>query len=169
MKCQCCKRSATIHITEIHNGQRVETHLCEECAQQQGVAVKNQIPINELLSTLLSVQGIGEGESLNAADTSEDVVCPDCGMTFDKFRKEGLLGCPNDYEIFGKQLEPMIENAQGGHTEHHGKVPDTVPEVTKLQLEIQKLQKDLDTAVKNEDYEAAAALRDRIKELQEQP
>ncbi len=64
MQCQNCKQhSATIHLTEISNGQRTETHLCEQCAQKQGLAVKNQIPLNELLSTLLAVQCEVQGDS----------------------------------------------------------------------------------------------------------
>ena len=55
MQCQICKQNtATIHLTEIIEGQRNETHLCETCAQKQGVAVKAQIPLNELLGSLLS-------------------------------------------------------------------------------------------------------------------
>ncbi len=167
MKCQCCKNTATIHITEIQSGQRIETHLCEECAQKQGVAVKNQIPINELLSTLLAVQG-SDGPESELDEATEGLVCPDCGMTFEQFKKDGLLGCPKDYEIFGDHLDTIIETSQGGHSEHTGKVPDTVPEVARLQMEIQKLQKELDTAVRDEDYEKAASLRDQIQELQEQ-
>ena len=57
MQCQSCKQHmATIHLTEISDGQRTEAHLCEQCAHRQGLAVKNQIPLNELLSTLLAVQ-----------------------------------------------------------------------------------------------------------------
>lgn len=167
MKCQCCKNTATIHITEIQNGQRIETHLCEECAQKQGVAVKNQIPINELLSTLLAVQGGADPES-DLDESTAGLVCPDCGMTFEQFKKEGLLGCPKDYEVFGDHLDAIIEASQGGNTEHHGKVPETVPEVARLQMEIQKLQKELDAAVRSEDYEKAASLRDQIQQLQEQ-
>ena len=59
MQCEGCrKNSATIHLTEIANGQRRELHLCESCAQKQGIAVKSQVPLNELLSTLLSAQGL---------------------------------------------------------------------------------------------------------------
>ena len=60
MQCQFCKQhAATIHMTEITDGQRTETHLCEQCAQQQGLAIKSQLPLNELLSSLLAAQGQG--------------------------------------------------------------------------------------------------------------
>jgi len=57
MQCQICKKNeATIHLTEITDGVRTEMHLCEQCAPEQGIAIKSQIPLNELLSDLLSVQ-----------------------------------------------------------------------------------------------------------------
>lgn len=38
MLCQNCKkRQATIHITRIVNGKRVEMHLCAQCAQELGI------------------------------------------------------------------------------------------------------------------------------------
>ena len=64
MQCQSCKNNtATIHLTEITDGQRTEMHLCELCAQKKGLTVKTQIPLNELLSTLLSSQGQPEQAS----------------------------------------------------------------------------------------------------------
>ena len=55
MQCQICqKNEATIHLTEIVEGLRSEMHICERCAQEQGIAVKSQIPLNELLSGLLA-------------------------------------------------------------------------------------------------------------------
>ena len=57
MQCQVCqKKEATIHLTEITDGVRSEMHLCEHCAQEEGIAVKSQLSINELLSGLLSTQ-----------------------------------------------------------------------------------------------------------------
>ena len=100
MLCQACKeRTATIHLTEITNGRRAETHLCQECAHQQGLAVKAQIPLNELLSTLLSVQP--QTDSAGVSETAmQDKTCPECGMTLQRFAKESLLGCPADYKTF---------------------------------------------------------------------
>ena len=55
MQCEFCQsREATIHLTEITDGVRTETHMCEQCAQEHGVGSKNYIPLNELLSNLLA-------------------------------------------------------------------------------------------------------------------
>jgi protein arginine kinase activator len=127
--------------------------------------VKTQIPLNELLSNLLSSQGQPKTEM-----TSESAIpgeaCPNCGMTLKEFGKKSLLGCPSDYEFFRESLEPLIEKSQAGHTRHCGKVPTKTPSDTRSQIELAQLHKDLDTAVRTEDYETAAKIRDQIKKIQ---
>ena len=167
MQCQSCKKNAaTIHLTEISNGQRMETHLCESCALKQGLAVKNQIPLNELLSTLLSVQSESQADKANSDEVDVDTACPHCGMTLKQFRKTILLGCANDYEVFEKPLRMLIEKSQDGNTEHRGKVPSRTPADEKKQIELMNLRTKLEAAVKAEDYETAAKLRDRIEQIQ---
>lgn len=168
MQCQQCKQqTATIHLTEINNGVRVETHLCEFCAEQEGIAIKSQIPLNELLSSLLASQDSAKAqpaaEKEEIADATE---CPSCGMTVQAFRKGGLLGCPNDYDAFEDVLAPVIQKSQGGNTEHIGKSPSKAPEDNKKQIEKINLRKELEEAVRDEDYERAAQLRDQIESLQ---
>jgi len=163
MQCQVCKeRMATIHLTEINSGERFESHLCESCAQEQGLAVKSQIPLNELLSTLLAAQEQGSTE-----ESVADKTCPQCGMTLEGFQKESLLGCPYDYDVFDKTLQMIIEKSQGGNTTHQGKVPTRVPQDTAAQVELMTLRQQLEAAVKAEDYEKAAKLRDKIEHIDE--
>ena len=168
MKCQNCKeQTATIHLTEINNGTRQETHLCELCAEKEGLAIKSQIPLNELLSTLLASQtGMTIQPEQQEEDPKEEKKCPACGMTLRAFRKGRLLGCPYDYEFFGETLETIIEKSQGGRTVHTGKVPENAPADSKKQIETLNLRKQLEEAVFNEDYETAAKLRDRIEHIQ---
>lgn len=164
MQCQICqKNEATIHLTEITDGVRTEMHLCESCAQEEGIAVKSQIPLNELLSSLLAAQP--EDNEL-FGDSEHKQLCPHCGFTLDQFRKEAVLGCPYDYEIFEKPLLPLIEKAHAGKTSHCGKVPSKIPADTKKQMELAALRQQLEVAVKKEDYELAAELRDKINQLE---
>ena len=164
MQCQDCnEHTATIHLTEINDGQRVETHLCELCAQKQGLAVKNQIPLNELLSSLIASQSSSDAPATGEEEQVEDITCPHCGMTLSKFRKTSLLGCPQDYDVFDKSLQLLISKSQAGKTTHCGKIPSRQPEDTKKHLEMMDLRHQLETAIKDEDYEAAAKLRDQIE------
>jgi len=165
MQCENCKKnSATIHLTEIVDGQRREMHLCESCAAELGIVIKSQIPINELLSGLLASQPPDD----QFTDTDRQLVCPNCGFTLEQFRREAVLGCPLDYEVFEKALLPLIKKAHDGHTLHCGKVPSKMPRDTKRQIKLAGLRQQLDSAVQTENYELAAELRDKINQVQKQ-
>jgi protein arginine kinase activator len=164
MQCQVCqKREATIHLTEITDGVRSEMHLCERCAQEEGIAVKSQLSINELLSGLLATQ---PSDDEMFGDTEHELACPHCGFTLSQFTKEAVLGCPYDYEVFEKSLLPLIEKAHDGKTVHRGKVPSKMPSDTKKQIKLTALRQQLGAAVQSEDYEQAAKLRDEINQLE---
>lgn len=168
MLCQICKENtATIHLTEIEQGQRTETHLCQQCAQKQGLAVQSQIPLNELLSNLLAAAKSvsSETESPASAFSGPDIPCPACGMTLRRFSETSLLGCPADYKHFQKELMPLIERTHAGHNQHCGKVPAQTEQGQKNEIELLRLRQQLDQAIKTEDYEAAARLRDQIRHL----
>jgi protein arginine kinase activator len=162
MLCQICRKNdATVHLTEIEDGQRSELHVCELCAQEQGISVKGQIPLNELLSGLLASQP-ADDELFGSAGR---MCCPHCGLTLDQFRKKGVLGCPRDYEVFEDTLLPLIERAHDFSTAHCGKVPSKAPKEAKKDRRLAGLQRRLDEAVRAEDYEQAARLRDQIEKL----
>jgi protein arginine kinase activator len=168
MQCEICKtNTATVHLTEIIDGQRTESHLCQSCAQKEGVTIKSQLSLNELLSSLISAhqqtdENIGSEKSRRA--------CPECGITMEQFRKQALLGCPNDYDIFENDLREIIEKTQDNNLTHKGKVPaqtQTISQnVPQEQNKTEELKKQLDEAVKKEDYELAAKIRDQLKTLQ---
>lgn len=164
MQCQVCqKREATIHLTEIADGVRSEMHLCEHCAQEEGIAVKSHLSINELLSGLLATQ---PADNELFGDTEQDITCPHCGFTLAQFTKEAVLGCSYDYEVFEKSLLPLIEKAHNGRTVHRGKVPSKMPKDTQKQIKLTALRQQLDAAVRSEDYELAAKLRDEINQME---
>lgn len=159
MKCDNCNKNATVHLTEIKGGKKLEKHLCEQCAaQNEGLPVKPHMPINELLTNFVMMHS---GLPKDTATT-----CEQCGMTWSDFRNGGLLGCAHDYDVFEKDLNPLLTRAHEGMTRHVGKVPARrggtgVP--MKRQIDLSRLRKDLAKAVEAEDYERAAKLRDQIR------
>jgi protein arginine kinase activator len=165
MQCQiCANKTATIHLTEITNGVRTELHFCEQCAIEQGIAAHGQVSVNELLGNLLS-SAPTDDELAGRADS--ETVCPECGFKLSQFRKEIVLGCPNDYTVFEKELLPLIANAHNGKTAHCGKVPARIPQDMKVKIEYSNLKEQLQAAVQREEYEKAAQLRDKIKHLEQ--
>jgi len=164
MQCEICKtNTATVHLTEIIDSHRTESHLCQNCAQKQGVTIKSQLSLNELLSSLLAAhQQTGENEAVEKTKK----VCGECGMSMEQFRKQALLGCPNDYKVFDDDLKDIIEKTQDNNSEHKGKrLTQMEPTPAQQQDKIEDLKNQLAQAVKAENYELAAKLRDQLKAL----
>ena len=67
--------------------------------------------------------------------------------------------------VFRDNLEPILRRLHGG-SEHTGKVPARLADEIKTTNEIERLKAELASAVENEQYEKAAELRDRIRELE---
>lgn len=156
--CERCQQArATVHITDTVPDKR-ERHLCEDCAEKEGVIIKQQPTTNEILQKFLKHK-VGLG-------VAEDLTCPKCGMTFREFQVKGQLGCQHDYEAFEKLLMPLIERAHGGATQHIGKVPATAGETIRRQAGLMRLRRKLEEAVEQEDYEVAARVRDQIQALE---
>jgi protein arginine kinase activator len=158
MQCQLCGKRATVHLTEIIDGQKVEQHLCEQCAQSEGITIKQHVPISSLLNDLVEAQR--ETKELTSLS------CPQCDLSWSEFRKSGLLGCPNDYAAFEKPLLGLIERAHEGAVTHIGRVPENPTGKLSQQLKLLRFRQDLHRAIKEEDYETAAHLRDEISKYE---
>lgn len=153
MKCQKCTKAATMHITEVHPGDRFEElHLCEECAQKAIFEAPKKAPKIELTDEL---------EEFAPARSA----CSICGIKFVEFRNSGRLGCPHDYLEFREELMPLLENIHG-ETRHAGKSPRRQPVANAANGELLQLRKQLQIAVSREAYEEAARIRDRIRQLE---
>jgi len=167
MQCEICKtKTATVHLTEIVEGRRTESHLCQGCAQKEGVTIKSQLSLNELLSSLIAAHQ----QTDETGSEKSHKACPECGTTMEQFRKQALLGCPKDYDVFESDLKEIIEKTQDNNLAHTGKVPAQTQISTDGRVENQdkaeELKKQLSLAVEKEDYELAAKIRDQLKELQ---
>lgn len=166
MKCDKCDNQATVHLIEIVDGEKIEKHLCEAHAGEAGVTAKSpSTPINELLKNfVLKHSGTGEPDF---APPATGQVCESCGLTYSQFRKKGLLGCPACYEAFEEQLGPLLERAHEGSSQHIGKLPARAGADQVRQQRLLQLRRELDRAVCQEQYEAAARLRDEVRQLEE--
>lgn len=164
LACQACKKQpATVHLTDITpQGEKYERHLCEECAQTEGVTPKppTNPPWGQILSAFV------EGGKVSVQQIA-DLTCPKCKLTFVEFRNTGLLGCASDYDAFEKALIPLIERAHEGASHHIGKVPRRLGTPRAVENNLIRLRRELGRAVDNEQYEEAAQLRDHIRTLEE--
>jgi protein arginine kinase activator len=163
MLCDACKKQqATVHLTEIVNDQMAELHLCEACANQKGSQVENQFGLSDLLG--------GLADSGKAQEIDEEVAtksCPNCGMTYEDFRKIGRLGCSECYVTFKKSLGSLLKRIHGS-THHLGKSPSRVAKPASAKQALLDLKRRLERAVELEEFEEAARLRDQIRESEAQ-
>lgn len=91
-------------------------------------------------------------------------ICSGCGMSLPEFQQSAMYGCAKCYDTFRTIVEPLLIHYHG-NSQHVGKTPTRGGGEAKKQQDRRQLQKQLDAAIHEEDYEEAARLRDRIKEL----
>ena len=74
MICNVCgTKEATIHLTEIVNGQMAEIHICERCAEEKGTDFKTYFNLGDLLTGLRMEIAKSGGKKM------PPIVC--CGLT----------------------------------------------------------------------------------------
>jgi protein arginine kinase activator len=163
---ECGKRMATLHFTKIINGEKTEYHLCEVCAKEKGekfTGLDTGFSFQDLLSGLLNPD-LSQGNRPEWVQ-STGLRCPTCGLTYGQFAKMGRFGCMDCYRTFKDRLDPLFRRVHG-HTSHRGKVPERTGGRLKIHREIERLKEELSRRVQAEEFEEAARLRDRIRELQ---
>lgn len=163
MKCEMCGvNDATVHVRQIMGNKAVDVHLCDECAAKSGITEQDS-PVDLTVAQLLT--GLMES-GVKEAGKTEERICPVCGLSIRDFRKTGKTGCPECYDFFRQDILAMLENVSG-FAWHRGKLPKKLKTYKTLMVDKQILKQQLKEAVEKEDYEGAAALRDRIRSLEE--
>lgn len=167
MLCQDCnKREATIHLTQIINNEKVVLNLCKICAEKRGFHSPFEqmpFPLAEFVSGMV---GSKKSPKLGKTgkDEKKDLKCPNCGLTFSEFGRVGRLGCATCYKEFRVELNDLLRRIHGS-AEHRGHVAETPSEDLQPLREERRLREELKKAIEAEEFEVAAELRDRIKEL----
>lgn len=166
MKCQKCgNNQANTHVKTIINGEFKEYDLCSECAHKMGytnVFADMENDFSNLLGSFFT--------NVLPART-QATRCEYCGSTYPEIARTGQVGCAHCYELFADQLYPSIRRMHG-NTTHCGKNSGKAAkqsakpaEMTKEEQIAAKKQQ-LDAAVKEQNFELAAQLRDQIKEME---
>jgi protein arginine kinase activator len=154
--CVCKQKEATVHLTQIAGEKMQKVDLCEDCAKEKGV----NDPAGFSLADLLL--GLGASDELEKASGGPDLRCPHCGFTQTDFKKAGRLGCALCYDTFAEGLEGLLKSMHKG-TRHKGKIPSALRGSQDLREKMAALQKKLDKAVADENFEQAAQLRDELR------
>ena len=182
----CGKKEANVKYSENINGVKREFNLCEECSEKLGIGEINfKMPID--FSSFLGdfIEDFATPEFMPLFNDIKALKCNECGYTFDDIVNTGRLGCANCYDVFEDRLDPIIRKIQNSnrHIGRIGKILDSRIEKrqekndnkkvenkeessNKNNNELENLQLKLKEAIKDERYEEAAKIRDKIKEIE---
>ena len=134
-----------------------KVNLCDSCSKAKGVDDPTGFALADLLL------GLGAAQEIEKSGGSQK--CSVCGFSQADFKKTGRLGCAHCYETFGDGLGSLLKAMHKGTT-HVGKMPARLAAHMQLDAQRKTLQKDLEKAVAEENYETAAQLRDQIRQLE---
>lgn len=179
MLCENCKKNeANVRYTQIINGEKKEMHLCEECSDKLGISNMDfKMPIN--FSSFLGdfFDEFENNTFLPEFNPIKELKCDICGMTFEEFMNTGKFGCSNCYDTFQNKIDPILKNIHGAnrHIGRLGKIEpmlglnDEVKNTSSIKKEekseADKLKEELNKAIKEERYEDAAKIRDKLKKI----
>ena len=172
---KCGKNDATIHYSEVVNGKKTELSLCAECADEMGIKTDpfegfgGMFGTGSLLSGLFGTANTSSRQSRRSASITAQNRCPVCGASMSEIAKRGKVGCAECYRTFRAELSPSIRRIHGD-VKYKGKSPAVSAELSeaeKAAAEIASLREELAAAIKNEDFERAAELRDKIRSIGE--
>lgn len=156
---ECGLHPANIHLTQIVGNETQSFHLCEECAQKRGI----NISIDEE-AMHSDADADTSAIPLSPGPAGDDRECPSCRMKLSEFRSKGWLGCSGCYRAFEEEIEALLLQSNGS-TEHKGKMYRQSAADKKEKADVSQLRSELDSAIKNEEFERAAKLRDAIHQL----
>lgn len=164
VECSHCKRAITVVYKEIVGNSILCTQMCSECP---------------ILQQRLHGDLIPRGKREGIAEKETSLFCSNCQTSLESVKMGNPLGCTDCYEIFGDLLVTELVSSQqiparlqksllAKKTQpiHVGAAPNQ-PTTLAPSSRITALNEALNEALKKENYEQAAWLRDQIKALME--
>jgi protein arginine kinase activator len=163
---QCGKQPASVRYTEIDEGKVTRRKFCRACAQERGLLDEPSKPL-VMLQEMLSLASPPSPETSTPGTSKPGLVCQTCGLAFATFQQSGRLGCPSCYVTFRPRLLSLLRKLHGS-ARHTGKSPHAFARKSELRQRVEDLRAALDRAVRGEDYESAAQLRDEIRAVEQE-
>ncbi len=148
MRCDICGSNDSVFFIK-PDGSGGELRLCRACAVSRGYASAGE-GLGARLDSLLIDEAASSGP------------CPSCGWTADNLRSSGRLGCTDCVKAFRREILYALDRS-GGRRPYDGKAPRGLREADRVGDSVADLSSALERAVRSEDFEAAAAIRDRLR------
>ena len=157
IECSGCKKEPTIVYHEVTQNSKTITHMCDGCPMLDS-----------------KLHGNPEGQTKENSFSQKSLVCLKCGTSLEQIKMGNLLGCDECYNIFSDLLkQELIASSvinpnlkKSSPSFHIGKTPSLDQEYQGNE-KLSHLNSALGDALKKENYEQAAYLRDQINEIME--
>jgi len=172
MKCHHCQeQDAAVQVIDLPKGALAAAPpdaapecsvllVCDDCARALKLPIHGPAGHKKLVDIVQLLK-----HSAGKAHKDSSLACPHCGITLNEFRTKGRLGCPNDYEVFAPHLERLLRSVHNA-TRHVGRVPGLDEDTLRRKSKLTDLRAQLELAIREEQYENAARLRDEIQSME---
>lgn len=151
------EREQHFRIIRVVGGKRQEVEISAARARELGITPERR--------RRLSVAYLFDGVlAWHRSGNRLEARCPRCGTTQREIVLYRRVGCSNCYEVFHRTIERLLrlDRTEAAHT---GRVPQRLDRYRRMFVEREDLLDRLNEAVTTEDFEAAATLRDRLREI----
>jgi protein arginine kinase activator len=157
----CKENDVVITVTEIDGNGVRQVRLCEQCAAERGLQASVATPPAAIGDFLQSVQ-----QHISPSQT-DAVRCSFCSSTLRDFRQTGRLGCPYCYTAFEQSLRDLLKKVHG-QAQHKGReyAAANVSIDAQQSASPDRLRERLERAIRNEEFELAASLRDQLRAIE---
>lgn len=163
MKCDGCKKNeAHLVLHMITNGQVATRSLCMECAK------KAHEEMTQAFSTMgMTMAGLDDLRPENIETQRESLrlprmICASCRTAYEDIGHDTVFGCPQCYQAFHGQVIDYLSTLK--ELEEPARAAAVPLRIDLAPVTESDLRERLNDALKTEDYEQAASLRDRLRE-----
>ncbi|MCQ2748728.1 MAG: UvrB/UvrC motif-containing protein [Clostridia bacterium] len=170
MLCEICKKNeATFFTKYVIMGETITRAYCASCAAKyKEDKILNNPGLSQLIESLMSFAGdeLIEQPKKKVTKKQKEKTCPKCGSTYEDVIISLHPGCEECYKTFNKEISEMISRVSKDIT-FVGDMPKSAGfKEADDRMTLRNLKVDLNEALKEEDYEEAARLRDEIKKIE---
>ncbi len=151
MKCDKCEKEAMLHYESTVNGEKTEYHLCEDCARAENFGEMLDHRRQSMFRSFFGASPLG---MLTDGFFGRGIMAPTLVLPYVRVKVEE----PNKGCMCGEATETAEKKADN--------VSESEKAEFKAKRELSALKHQLKEAVNTEEYEKAAELRDKIRELE---
>lgn len=172
MKCDKCEKEAMLHYVSEVNGEKREYRLCADCAKAEGFGNMLSFRPRPMSDVFFSrPTGFMEGFFANPFSMFSDgffggrMLAPSLVMPRVMIKVDGERA-PEAAQVDAAQVDAAQTDTTQTAPEKTDNIPEDAGEEIRAKRELIQLRQEMKNAVEAEEFEKAAELRDKIRQLE---